>query len=286
MLYPSPSNSKELLLVGVDAGKAEERIADAMKSQYPKFNIFTDTIAHYSQHSRLFVKKALTVVKEIFREGQNNIYFEEGTATCELILEGENVGNKIPDAAYYAFVPAHFVLKQDDMERLLDENVHEGADKHIQRDTAGKTVDDRYFMKMFNSPQVLTLDARDVMYSYRHYEPKHGDNSPAYTDYMNDSYLLKIEKSEFSKAHDLGPAISRDQLEESMKMAQDGAPLGNAFPVKDLRQLRRMGRHKVKVQVGAYYGYMITAGLALDLKDGEQDDRPQIAHVQFIMDNW
>lgn len=291
MLYPSPHNSKELLLVGVEAGKAKKRLVDAFKVSYPKFSIHnhTDNITAYFKHSRPLTQRAFTVIRECFhRERQNTRkkYLYVGKATCELILEGENVGNKIPDKAYYALVPAHLVLTGGDMKILLEENVHEEADKHIHRDTAARGVDDRYFMQMSNSEKVLTLDARDVIYSYRRHRPRCTEHPHPCFTYMNDSYLMEIKKSEFSIAHNSSPPpISRDELKKSMKYAWDGAPLGNIFPVRDPQLLDWMSQCGMRVQVGSSYGYMISRGTALDLQATGIDDHPLLFHAQFMVEN-
>lgn len=285
MLYTSPYDDKELLVVGINAKKAETRLQAMIQDKYSQFTIFTDSIEDYTQHTKTMTGggdcKAFNAIKEIHIPHKNN-YEEVSRATCELILQGRNVVNQKSYVANYAFVSAHFALDKRDMEKLNEPDVHEGESRRVQEVTSGKALNARFALSLFNPRKWVTLRLEGVLCTYRYYQQGLDQGQSHHSSFMTDAILMEIEESK-----DVGDRVlTPEEMEEAMRMRKDGMSIGNVFPVNDIRCLLAMGGRRVKVKVGASTGYMILPGIPLKKKNAKPEDRPQICHIQFIINDW
>ena len=281
MLYQAPFDPKELLVVGVNAHNAKSRLQEAVNEQYPGYRITTDSIKSYRGHTTEFTrdeeKIAFSVIKTNFVPSAAE-YVEVSTATCELILEGESVDRRTPSTNLYAFAPAHLVLEEKDFEKLNDKDVQEGTAGHVQGDLAGRVLNYRYYLKLFNPTTWARLVKGDVIFSYRQFPrgPRKGEDH--FSSFYNDSILLEIQNN---------TTIPLPTLKTAMQRNQKGDELGGVFPINDGNQLRLMGLNFAKVEVGPSSGYMVCPGTQLRNKNKpSKDDRPQLLHAQFVVTDW
>ena len=277
MLYQAPFDPKELLVVGVNADNARCRLQKAVDDHYPDFKVITDSIKNYREHTREFMGKEEKIAFNLIKTNyipSDDKFVDVGSATCELILEGENLDDRAPGTTLFAFAPAHLVLEEKDFEKLNDKNVHEGTAGLVQADLAGRALSYRYYLKTLHPKRFAKLVKGDVIYSYRQFQRGPKKDIDHFSSFYNDSILLEIP---FNKN------VTISTLTKAMQKNQKGAELGDIFPINDADDLQFMGENFVKVEIGPSSGYMVCPGIPLG---NNVDSRPQLFHAQFVVTDW
>ena len=285
LLYQSLADREVLQLVGIGATDAARQILQqAIVPQYPSYQIFTKNIKHRSEHFKHYTgsKKSFNVIRELWREHTGQ-YEQVKTATCELILKGENITNRhAPYTAYYAYVSAHFVLEQSECENLLKRDILEiqVIDKH--KEVTSRAINTKYYLQSQSPNKWLTLKPAPLWWNYRHFKRNFAEEKEPshFSSFLNDSALLEIDPYELNMAHNKQKVIQKSALEDAMKNHEDNSILDVVFPLRKPKDLELMVEKKVRVKVGKYSGYMVPAEIAL-----EPDARPLLHHIQFVLED-
>ena len=282
ILYQSFSDVKELLLVGVGAYKAESTLRMELRLQFPLYTIDTKTINHRSKHFKEFInlENPYSVFKELRRDHTGK--FEKvKTATCELILQGENIGvEDVPYTAYYAYVSAHFLLDEKECKELLKRDTPEIQVRAQRKEVASRAFDTKYSLVMQPTSKKLILLPSPTWWEYRHFKlDSDEDKGPThFSSFLNDSALMEIDPRLLLVNHP--NIISKSELHVSMETHKDNSTLDVIFPLRDPEDLENMAARKVRVKVGNAIGHMIPSGIMIG-----PGERPQLYHIQFVMEN-
>ena len=219
---------------------------------------FSETLGNQTANVDGVSKKAanaFNVVKEC--EVDNSGRFEiSNSATCELILQGENLVNRhAPYTAYYALVPADFVF---DETRFKAQPEKPGTNIRV----AGKEIEiwERaisadYYLQSQKAEKYLTLRSTPVRWAYRRLG-KDDDQmkGSSFDSFLNDSALLEIDPREILCEDET--TITVTELESAMSNI-NGRSLNEILHINDLATLAEMAARNVCVKVGDASGYMV-----------------------------
>ena len=270
----------QLFLVGIGANNAKLAIYTALQEHFPCYTIFTTNIDNCSQHiNELSGDKIFNVVKEI-EIGDSGESQPVKMATCDLILQAENITRKhAPYTAYYAYVSAHLILEEKDCEKLLKEDLADIQVTIMNKEIAGAAVHTNYFLELPGSNKRLSLRPAPIFWNYRHYKRVSDENAAlSFESFLNDSALVEIEGRELFLDKDT--IISRDELTSAMTCGAAGQMFGQVLPIDHPDELLAMAIKNVSVIVGGAFGYMIPPGIFINecTKTNSQVEDPQ--HLQ------
>lgn len=283
MLYPAPDNYKELLLVGVNAKMAQRRLQEAIQERFRSFSIFTQNIANYRQHTIEFdiPTKDFNVVKTIKRDHTDELE-EVMSATCELLLKGRNATNRYaPYWAYYVWVPAHFVLEENECREILESNSTPDVIRHKLQNILHRSFSVRFHLHLHFPRKILAL-RQPTFLAYRQFRQSSAKNNGLdhFSSFYNDSVLLEIEPHELEMSP-MPRLIALSELEDAMSRHQDKKSLGPVLPLRNPRHIATMALKKVCVMVAGVRGHMVIPSFALNPSTTE--NQCQLHHIQFIL---
>ena len=271
---------KQLFLIGIGANNAKLAICTALQEHFPCYTIFTTNIDNCSQHiNELSGDKIFNVVKEI-EIGDSGESQPVKMATCDLILQAENIARKhTRHTAYYAYVSAHLILEEEDCKELLREDLADIQVTIKNKEIAGAAVHTNYFLELPGSNKRLSLRSAPIFWNYRHYRRVRDDNAAHSFEYfLNDSALVQIEGEELFFSEDA--VISQDEITSAMTNGADGIMFGQVLPIDEPDELLTMAIKNVSVIVGDAFGYMILPGMLINecTHTNSQAEDPQ--HLQ------
>ena len=283
-IFQHPEDSRKLFLTGVNATSIQEQLEVEFSKRFTSFTILTEDVSKNFHHTYEYAgkKKVFNVIKTLERDWDHRHDIEiVKSATCELILEGENITSRhAPYKSHYVLVPAHFVLDEEECHKLLMDDSPEEAIKHKHQDLAGRSRQSQYFLQLHNPRKLLTLQPATSMFAYRHFrKSSEVKESPRhFQSFLNDTALLEIA---FHELNMNGPQIIPfADLEESMNTNQiHEAKLGAILPVRNSEVLSLMAMKRVIVKVGHSTGHMI-------IPPRSTGKNKLLHHIQFVIDDW
>lgn len=224
-------------------------------------------------------EKKFNVVKKYYQSKREDQWIPVKDATCELVVRAEAINTHDPYVAYYAVVPAHLILDENEQEDLVFKKVEPEL---VRMRKAGETLTTKYMVEVFNSPQRLDLRMDNPIFSYQHYgnydEMKNGDCK----SFLRDTALIEIESRQIESSKPNSKNILLTEIETAMT-TKHGHRIGHVVPLYDLKHLVIMGGEKpVAVKVGPSTGYL----LPLCCHSLQKKTGALLHHIQFAITDW
>ena len=274
ILSQSVKDGQQLSLVGVGVQKVNGLIQTAIELLFPSFTIFTKSIDDRSQdlnesHDAPNAANTLKVCKDVEKNDSDD-YQRMKTATCDLVLQGDNFSNKhSPYTAYYACVPGNFVFQEKSFGELTKRQF-ENVDYAVQaRELYSKADCTNYYLQFPATEKSLSLRSAPIWSNYSYFTQRGSDEAATSINwFLNDSALLEIEGRELLMNEEM--IISLSDIMSAVSEV-DGTTIGEILPINGPETLIAMAEKHVRVKVGAVSGYMILPRIRIKLGEFQRD---------------
>ena len=252
-----------------------------MKDSHCSFEIFTQSIETAADHSKLLAY--VFEVKEHKLKKDGSQFYKTGCqCTCGLIMKADFYNTSIEPCTeeYVAVVPAHFVLTEDESNKMKISQGNKILTEETAEEIAKRMIKHRYDMELFNSQKKVDLHMDPPLLAFRHCKQVEDEESRYHpTSFMNDILLLQLKMRNLPESEGY---LAESDLKNLMRSSSA------LIELDDPRVLCNMGMSRVSVKVGSVSGYIIPSGF--NLRDREKNKSPVsntsssqlLTNIQFI----
>jgi len=215
---------------------------------------------------------------------------QRSTAVCELVMKGKVLDPLNPYTGYFAVVPAHFLLENNECGELLAKSVTPETLTCMKDKVTARIGRSTITMEKFNSSKKLELKFTSLL-AYRHYRVEEAPPNH-YKSYLNDLVLLEINPHQLLlNTENLIPGSEiENAMTEIFTSTRLKCSMGEILPIQDPTILAAMAMAKVRVRVGHAYGYMVLGGSwklsEEQRKKGVDTGRQFLYNIQFVVEDW
>ncbi|XP_067947653.1 uncharacterized protein [Watersipora subatra] len=283
-MHQSLVNHHEIWLIGKGTVEIKKSLERELKRRHPKFTLRTQE-ERADQRTQEYedIENKNYGVKKLTYQPKSNKYVVVESASCELILEGENTVNEHASyTAFYALTSSHFLLESDDCEKLCRPTASDDTVTRIQQDLASRSFYTKYRLQWHYPFKFLSLNPSPALFAYRHYPTDAGKNNfEKPNDFLADAVLMEISERELRNPNQ--QTISFSEL-EALNTHKSGVKIGPIIPLQHPQDLDKMSRARVRIVVGERRGFMVfpLQPLGKDRKLKSEDRQIQLHHILFI----
>ena len=289
MLYQSPDDSHELLLVGIAAETIQDMLNSMLVQQFPSFRIFTENISSAAEHYECLSKSSTFEVFRYELDSKEKVYIKKEEATCELILQAVFCNTNSRYVGYLAAVPAHFILTDEECVQLKENFGNSELVDRVEKQVAQRIITTRFDMELFGTKKQTDLRLKPPMWGYRHQRTKESRaDLPDYHSFLNDLVLFELEMKSLSTYVSEDEMLSEEDLQRSMCLELEGKRRDVVLALRNPKHLTKMGLHRVCVRVGPVKGHMILSEISLVERGKKRQERneadlPLAYNAQFVI---